>query len=89
MLEEISLQLVHTSSKERTSSHTNKDGKEYVKHHIPGQKNKHLGKRKDKGHRLNKSEHRSGPEQGTSAEYEITNGLITYHHMETIQKEKT
>ena len=30
---------------------SNKDGKEYVKHHIPGQTNKHLGKRKDKGHR--------------------------------------
>ena len=28
-----------------------KNGKEYVKHHIPGQTNKHLGKRKDKGHR--------------------------------------
>ena len=28
------------------SSHTNKDGKEYVNNHISGQKNKHLGKRK-------------------------------------------
>ena len=28
----------HHPSKEQASSHTNKDGKEYVKHHIPGQK---------------------------------------------------
>ena len=34
--------------KEQASSRTNEDGKEYVKHHIPGQKNKHLGKRKTK-----------------------------------------
>ena len=38
-------------SKEQTSSHTNKAGKEYVKHHVPGKKNKHLGKRKDQGYR--------------------------------------
>ena len=41
----------HHPSKEKASSRTNKDGKEYVKHHIPGQKNKNLGERKDKGHR--------------------------------------
>ena len=41
----------HHPSKEQASSRTNKHGKEYVKHHIPGQKNKHLVKRKDKGHR--------------------------------------
>ena len=41
----------HQPSKEQASSRTNKDGKEYVKHHIPGQKNKDLGKRKDEGHR--------------------------------------
>ena len=66
MLEKTSLQLVHTSSndirrrnmgthqasKERPSSCTKKDGKDqYVKHHILGQKYKHLGKRKDNGHR--------------------------------------
>ena len=28
----------HHPSKEQASSRTNKDGKEYVKHHIPGQK---------------------------------------------------
>ena len=66
MLEETSLQLkrsssndirrgnidIHHPSKEQASSRINKDGKgkEYVKHHIPGQKNKHLGKRKDNGH---------------------------------------
>ena len=46
----------HSPPKQRTSysSRTNKDGKEYVKHHIPGQKNKHQGQRKDTGHR---SEH--------------------------------
>ncbi len=41
----------HHPSKEQASSRTNKDGKKYAKHHIPGQKNKHLGKRKRKGHR--------------------------------------
>ena len=41
----------HHPSKEKASSRTSKDGKEYVKHHIPGQKNKHLGKRKDKCYR--------------------------------------
>ena len=64
MLEETNLQLVHTcnndvrcvnmgtlqTSKGQASRCTIKDGKEYVKHHIPGQKNKHLGKRKDKSH---------------------------------------
>ncbi|KAK2145786.1 hypothetical protein NP493_3855g00002 [Ridgeia piscesae] len=61
MLEETNLQLMCTSSndirrrnmgtnhpcKEQASSRANKDGKR----HIPGQKNKHLGKRKDQGHR--------------------------------------
>ena len=28
----------HHPCKEQASSHTNKDGKEYVKHHIPGEK---------------------------------------------------
>ncbi|KAK2183656.1 hypothetical protein NP493_301g03000 [Ridgeia piscesae] len=65
MLEETSLQLMPTSSKsirrgnmvtphpskEQASSRTNKDGKEYVKHHIPEQNNKHLVKRKYNGHR--------------------------------------
>ena len=60
MLEETSLQLMRTSSndirrgnkgahnpyKEHASSRTNKDGKVYGKHHIPGQKKKHMGKRK-------------------------------------------
>ena len=41
----------HHPNKEQASSRTNKDGKEYVKHHIPGQKNKHLGKRTEQGHR--------------------------------------
>ena len=62
--------------KEQDSSHTNKDGKEYVKHHIPGQKNKHLGKKKDTGHRadLCKPGDGSGHGHGTSAGYEITDG---------------
>ena len=65
MLEETSLQLMRTSSNDirrgnmgtrhpstdQTSSRTNKYGKEYAKNHIPEQKNKHLGNRKDKGHR--------------------------------------
>ena len=36
---------------EYMQTYTKKDGKEYVKQHIPGQKNKHLGMRKDQGHR--------------------------------------
>ena len=52
---------------------TNKDGKECVNNHTPGQENKHLHKRKDKGQTwLNKSSDGSGPGQGTSPEYEIT-----------------
>ncbi|KAK2183480.1 hypothetical protein NP493_310g00002 [Ridgeia piscesae] len=38
-------------SEEQASSCSNKDGQKFLKHHMPGQKNKHLGKRKDKGHR--------------------------------------
>ena len=41
----------HHLCKEQASSLTNKDGKENVKHHLPGQKNKHLGKKKDQGQR--------------------------------------
>ncbi len=62
MLEEISLQLMRTSSndirhgnigthqprKEQASSRTSKDGKNYVTQHIPGQKNKHLVREKTK-----------------------------------------
>ena len=65
LLEETSQQLVssssndkrrgnmdtHHPSREQASSRTNKDGKDYVKHHIPGQKYKYLDKRKDKGNR--------------------------------------
>ena len=55
----------HHPSKEQASSRTNKDGKECVKHHIPGHKNKHVGKRKQRSQMLlNKSEDRSGPRQG-------------------------
>ena len=42
--------VTHHPSKEQASSRPNKDGKEYVKHHIPGQKEKHLGEREDKCH---------------------------------------
>ena len=42
----------HHPSKEQARSRTNKDGREYAKHHIPAMKNKLLGKRQDKGHRL-------------------------------------
>jgi len=53
--------------KEQASSHTNKDRR---RHHIPGQKNKHLGKRKDKGHRRYWTRRR----KWTWAEHEITDG---------------
>ena len=56
------------TKEEQSSSRRNKDGKKYVKLQIPGQKNKHLGKRKDK------SEDGTGPGHGTSAGYEITDG---------------
>ena len=62
----------HQPSKEQAGSHTNKDGKEYVKHHIPGQENKYLGNRKTKV--TDVIEQVSGPGQGTSAEYEKTDG---------------
>ena len=38
----------HHPSKEQVSIRANKDGKEYIKHHIPGQKNKYMGMRKTK-----------------------------------------
>ena len=41
----------HHSCKEQASSRTNKDAKEYVKHHIPEQKNKHLRKKNYKSHK--------------------------------------
>jgi len=41
----------HQPNTEQDSYRKKKDGKEYVRHHIPGQKNTYLGKRKDKGHR--------------------------------------
>ena len=94
MLEEISLQLMrtssnairrgnigtHHSSKEQASSHANKDGKEYAKHHIPGQKSKQLGKRKNKGYRGDNSEDGSVPGQGTSAGYEIIDAHCVSPH---------
>ena len=43
--------ITHHPSKEQASSRTNEDGKKYVRQHIPRQKNKHMGKRKDKPHR--------------------------------------
>ena len=41
----------HHPNKEQASSRTNKVGNEYVKHHIPGQKHKYLGKAKYTGER--------------------------------------
>ena len=41
----------HHPSEEQGITRTDKDGQMYVKHHVPGQNNKHLGKKKDKGHR--------------------------------------
>ena len=57
---------------------------ENSEHPIPGQKNKHLGKTKDKS-RLNKSEDGSGFGQGTQAGSQDT----AYHHLETLRKETT
>ena len=42
----------HSPTKQKQASSRIKDGQEYVKHNIPGQINKHLGKRNDKGHIL-------------------------------------
>ena len=41
----------HELNKELAGSRTKIERSMFVKHHIPGQNNKHLGKRKDKGHR--------------------------------------
>ena len=75
--EETSLQLMCT--KERTGCRTNKDGKKYVKPHISGQKKKHLGKRKDKGHWRD----------GTSQKTEVDLDRARQQNMETLRKEKT
>jgi len=56
------------SCKEQAGSHTNKDGKEYVKYHIPGQKNKHLGKRKNKGHRRDWTSEKTEVDLGRSCQ---------------------
>ena len=56
--------------KEQASSRTNKDGKEYVKHHILGQKNIWVREKTKVARRI--EEDRSGPGQSTSAGYEIT-----------------
>ena len=51
----------HQPGKEQASSHTYKDGKEYFIHYIPGQKNKHLRKRKNKGYkRFDQDRRRNG-----------------------------
>ena len=79
-----------TQAKKQASSRTNKDGKECVKHHIQGQKNKHLGKGKDTVTHtwLNKSQGGSGHGQRTSAGYELTHGHCV-SHLETLRKENT
>jgi len=40
---------IHKPGKEQTSSRTKREVNKYGKHHIPGQKNKNLVERKDKG----------------------------------------
>ena len=40
-----------TQAKNKLAAAKKVNGKEYAKHRIPGQKNKHLGERKDKGYR--------------------------------------
>ena len=63
MLGDTSLQLMRTScndirrgnmgtlfAKNKIAAAQTNTKKKYVKHHISGQKNKHLGKKNDKGH---------------------------------------
>ena len=65
----------HHPSKEQVTRSTNKDGKEYVKDHIPEQKNKHPGNKKTKvTDVIEQVRRQSGSGQGMSAGYEITNG---------------
>ena len=85
MLDETGLELMRTSSndirrgnmgthhpsKEQASSRTNKVGKEYVQHHIPEQKNKHLGLRKTK---ITDEIEQVRRRKWTWAGYEITDG---------------
>ena len=62
----------HHPSKELAISLTNKDGKEYNKHHIPG--NIWVREKTKVTYVIDKSEDGSGPGQVTSAGYEITDG---------------
>ena len=55
----------HQPSKEQASSRTNKDVKEYVKHHIPYRdRNKNLVKRKEMGHRLDRTSQKTEVDLG-------------------------
>ena len=78
----------HDPSKERASSRTHIDEKECVKHHIPGQKNKHLGKRKDNGHRSDLTSQETQVDLGGARQEDTRQSMDTaYHPMDTLRKE--
>ena len=57
---------------------------------MPGQKNKHLGKRKDKGHRRDWTSQKTEVDLGRARQQDTIYPTDTaYHHLETLRKEKT
>jgi len=98
MLEETSLQFMRTSSndirrgnmgtyhssKEQSSSRTNKDGKEYVKHHILDRNINTWVREKTKVTDVSEQVRRR---KWTSAGYEVADGHSVW--WETLRKEKT
>ena len=73
-------------SKEQASNRTNKDRtKLFVKHRIPEQKNKHLDKRKDNGHRCDWTSQKTDVYPGRTRQ-QITRKpmVVEYQHLETI-----
>ena len=54
----------HHPSKEQAHNRTDKDGKEYIKMYIRRQKNKRLGKRKDKRYRRGKTNQKTEVDMG-------------------------
>ena len=59
-----------SQAKNKLAAAQTKYEKVYVKHHMPGQKNKHLDKRKDKGHRHDRKSQKTGLNMGSARKQE-------------------